>query len=783
MTIEQYEAKLTAYALDDPSITAEDRQSLDAALARDPSAKAFVDETRRVAAMLTTGLAAELETPVRSAGDAIVTPASLALRAGEEKKTARRGWTIIAASFLIAAGATAFVVGSQRQTREFSQAKYDAWKSASEQQTTAALDSNKTTGFGGGIGGIGGGGIGGIGGGGMNGGIDGKLADGRGWQPVPNVEGAIPSNPVAATSPMGGELMGGQAGQMGGMVPNGRPAKPGEGALGSPDGATAKHQSVDDSRFGRSKNEPGMGYVPPGMLGRAGHVGQQPAPGSGEGRQYSGGTPDPNPYSGGTVDLHGTNRFTAEIENKFIAVEGQNALSTFGVDVDTASYSIVRKFLTHGQMPPAAAVRLEELVNYFPYRDAAPEGDDPYKVTVELAECPWQPKHKLARIGLKAKPIDNEKRPLSNLVFLVDVSGSMASENKLPWVKQSLTMLVDQLRENDRVAIVVYAGNSGVVLNSTNATRKAEILSAISGLQAGGSTNGGSGIQLAYDMAVNNFIEGGTNRVILCTDGDWNVGTTGTEALVELIEAKRKTGVFLSVLGFGMGNLRDEMMVKLAGKGNGNYAYIDDLKEARKVLVEQIAGTLVTVAKDVKIQIEFNPARVALYRLLGYEKRALAAKDFADDKKDAGEMGAGHVVTALYELVPTAVAAMPTKAEEPLKYQPMQEAAVKPEVKGAVGEAFTLKLRHKLPTSDKSTLRELPVTDVTKPYSEASEDFRFSAAVASFAMLLRESPYKGNATYGLVAELANAAKSFDPNEYRAEFIKLVQQAKQLSGKP
>ena len=340
------------------------------------------------------------------------------------------------------------------------------------------------------------------------------------------------------------------------------------------------------------------------------------------------------------------------------------------------------------------------------------------------------------------------------------------------------------MRENDRVAIVVYAGNSGVVLNSTNATRKAEILSAISGLQAGGSTNGGSGIQLAYDMAVSHFIEGGTNRVILCTDGDWNVGTTGTEALVELIEAKRKTGVFLSVLGFGMGNLRDEMMVKLAGKGNGNYAYIDDLKEARKVLVEQISGTLVTVAKDVKIQIEFNPARVASYRLLGYEKRALAARDFADDKKDAGEMGAGHVVTALYELVPTNAAAVPVKQGEELKYQ--KDTAVpaeKPLLKDTTGEAFTLKLRHKLPTSDKSTLRELPVSDVTKPYGEASEDFRFSAAVASFAMLLRESPYKGNATYGLVAELAHAAKSFDPNEYRAEFIQLVTKAKQLSGKP
>ena len=482
-------------------------------------------------------------------------------------------------------------------------------------------------------------------------------------------------------------------------------------------------------------------------------------------------------------DFQGTNRFEAELENKFITVEGQNALSTFGVDVDTASYSIVRKFLTHNQRPPAAAVRLEEMVNYFPYRDAPPEGNDPYRVSVELAECPWQPSHKLARIGLKAKPIDNDKRPKSNLVFLIDVSGSMDEPNRLPWVKQSMAMLVDQLRENDRVAIVVYASACGVVLDSTNATRKGEIIAAIDRLQAGGSTNGGSGIQLAYDVAVKNFVEGGTNRVILCTDGDWNVGTTSTEGLMQLIEEKRKTGVFLSVLGFGMGNLRDEMMVKLAGKGNGNYAYIDELKEARKVLVEQLGGTLVTVAKDVKIQIEFNPARVQSYRLLGYEKRALAAKDFADDKKDAGEMGAGHVVTALYEIVPTATAAIPAKRGEELKYQPSPEPAVAPIAKGIAGEAFTLKLRHKLPTSDVSTLREIPVTDITKPYSEASEDFRFSAAVASFAMLLRESPYKGNATFGLVSELVKAAKSYDPSEYRAEFIQLVEKAKQVIGKP
>jgi len=481
-------------------------------------------------------------------------------------------------------------------------------------------------------------------------------------------------------------------------------------------------------------------------------------------------------------DAQANKRFRQLVENPFTRVEGMNAVSTFGVDVDTASYSIVRNFLNHNTLPHPDAVRLEEMVNYFPYRDAPPEGNDPFAVRVEMADCPWQPKHRLVRVALKAKPIDNSKRPPGNLVFLIDVSGSMNEPNKLPLVKASMKLLVDQLGENDRIALVVYAGTTGLVLDSTNASQKEVILKALDNLGAGGSTNGGAGIQQAYDVAVRNFIPKGTNRVILCTDGDWNVGTTSTAALISLIEEKRKTGVFLSVFGFGMGNLRDEMMVQLAGKGNGNYAYIDTISEAKKALVEQLSGTLVTVAKDVKIQIEFNPAKVAAYRLLGYEKRKLATQDFHNDKKDAGEMGAGHVVTALYELVPTGVVAGPKV--DGLRYQPATPEKPKANVDDKVAtEAFVLKLRHKLPDADVSTLREIPVGDVAKSYDKATEDFQFASSVAAFAMLLKESPYKGTSTYALVEELAAGSMTHDPGAYRAEFVQLVKKAKQLANKP
>jgi Ca-activated chloride channel family protein len=343
-------------------------------------------------------------------------------------------------------------------------------------------------------------------------------------------------------------------------------------------------------------------------------------------------------------------------------------------------------------------------------------------------------------------------------------------------------LLVNQLGENDSVAMVVYAGTTGLVLDSTSAVKKERILDALDRLEAGGSTNGSGGLQQAYAVAVANFKKGGTNRVVLCTDGDWNVGTTGTPELVKMVEEKRKTGVFLSVFGFGMGNLRDEMMVKLAGKGNGNYGYIDTPREANKALVEQLGGTLVTVAKDVKIQVEFNPAKVGAYRLLGYEKRKLAAKDFHDDKKDAGEMGAGHVVTALYELVPAGQALPGEVKPDGLRYQAIP--APKPAAAGEKAkESFVVKMRHKKPDADTSTYRELPVTDPGRGYAEASEDFRFAAAVASFAMLLRDSQYKGDSSFALVKELAEAAKKHDPGEYRAEFLDLVKRAKAISGRP
>ncbi len=472
-------------------------------------------------------------------------------------------------------------------------------------------------------------------------------------------------------------------------------------------------------------------------------------------------------------------------DNRFLAVI-DNPLSTFSIDVDTASYSNVRRFLMQqSQWPPAGAVRIEELVNYFRYDYPQPEGEQPFSVTTEVAACPWAPEHRLVRIGLKGREIAADKRPPSNLVFLIDVSGSMDEPNKLPLVQRSLKLLTEQLTENDRVAIVVYAGSSGVVLPSTHGDHREAILDAIERLKAGGSTNGAQGIQLAYDLAAGNFIKGGVNRVILSTDGDFNVGITNQDELVRLIEEKAKSGVFLTALGFGMGNIKDSTLEKLADKGNGNYGYIDDVAEARKMLVEQIGSTLVTIAKDVKIQMEFNPAQVADYRLIGYENRLLAKEDFNDDTKDAGEIGAGHTVTALYEITPATgkPAAEADKksvsepAVDPLKYQ--QSAALSDAAKS--GELFTLKLRYKQPDGEKSTLVETPVKDSAKKFGEASADFKFAAAVAEFGMILRNSPYKGNSTLSAVEELAHEGLANDNGGYRAEFVTLVERAKSLKG--
>ena len=450
-------------------------------------------------------------------------------------------------------------------------------------------------------------------------------------------------------------------------------------------------------------------------------------------------------------------------------------LSTFSVDVDRASYANVRRFLTAGNLPPRDAVRIEELVNYFPYADPAPTGRDPLRITTEIAPAPWNPTHDLVRIGLRARDVDMRRAPASNLVFLVDVSGSMQGPNRLPLVKQSLALLVNELREEDRVAIVVYAGSAGLVLPSTSGGDKQRILAALEGLQAGGSTAGGAGIRLAYDVARQNFLRGGNNRVILCTDGDFNVGQSSDAELVQLIEAKRREESFLTILGFGMGNYKDQKMEKLAGAGNGNYAYIDDLLEASKMLVKEMGGTLHTVAKDVKLQVEFDPTRVQAYRLLGYEDRLLRDEDFANDVKDAGDVGAGHTVTALYEIVRTGERLdVPLPGVTPLRYQ-------RPAATGSRGdELLHVALRYKQPDGDRSVLITHPVRVEDRERGRASESMRFASAVAGFGMLLRNSPNAGTLTWPQVVSLARGARGDDPEGYRADFIRLAETALELN---
>jgi Ca-activated chloride channel family protein len=495
-------------------------------------------------------------------------------------------------------------------------------------------------------------------------------------------------------------------------------------------------------------------------------------------------------------------------ENDFITAKGGDAVSTFSIDVDTASYANVRQFLEQSaQLPPPDAVRIEELVNYFPYDYQEPTDDTPFAANMEVAACPWNPEHRLARIAIKGKEMDRKARPQSNIVFLIDVSGSMNEPSKLPLLIEGMKAFTRELGENDKVAIVVYASSEGMALPSTRGDQQQTILSALDNLRAGGSTAGGAGIELAYRTATDNFIKGGTNRVILCTDGDFNVGVTSTGDLTRLAEQKAKdTKVFLTVLGFGRGNLNDAMMESISGKGNGNYHYVDNLTEARKVLVEEMAGTLVTIAKDVKIQVEFNPAQVAGYRLIGYENRMLATQDFNDDKKDAGEIGAGHTVTALYEIVP-AGKSVGTPSVDPLKYQqPLGEIEgdrggvdatgdgfgvsqplaglatennlAKPQA--ASDELLTLKLRYKLPEADTSTKVEYPITDKGGSFADASDDFQFAAAVASFGMMLRHSQYQGQTSFDAILEIAQSALGEDPHGYRAEFLDLVRTAKNIA---
>lgn len=480
------------------------------------------------------------------------------------------------------------------------------------------------------------------------------------------------------------------------------------------------------------------------------------------------------------IRLHGEGTFNTEDydniqENSFHKVT-DDPLSTFSIDVDAASYSNVRRYLTGGQMPPAGAVRVEEMINYFKYNYPQPTGKDPFSITTEMSDCPWNSKHKLVIIGLQGKSIPVENLPASNLVFLIDVSGSMYSENKLPLVKASLKLLTDQLREQDKISIVVYAGNAGLVLPATSGSDKIKIKSAIDALEAGGSTAGGAGIKLAYKTAKENFMKNGNNRVILCTDGDFNVGASSDDDLVRMIEKERESNIYLTVLGYGMGNYKDNKMQQLADKGNGNHAYIDGINEAKKVLVNEFGGTLFTIAKDVKLQLEFNPAKVAGYRLIGYENRMLKKEDFNDDKKDAGELGSGHTVTALYEIIPFGVKSRFLKDVDKLKYQNGKKEAAT----SFSNELLTIKFRYKSPDKNSSELIVHPVNDNGTAFNSTSNNLRFAAAVASFGMLLRNSEFKGNMTYSHILNIATSALGTDAEGYRKEFVSLVKKASGLA---
>jgi Ca-activated chloride channel homolog len=485
----------------------------------------------------------------------------------------------------------------------------------------------------------------------------------------------------------------------------------------------------------------------------------------------------PMPITGSVPDAlppsyrdEGRERYQKLADNPVHAV-AENPVSTFSIDVDTGSYANVRRFLNQGQLPPAEAVRLEELVNYFPYAYPLPSGDTPFGVGTELAVTPWNSQSRLLRIAIKASDMHVAQLPPANLVFLVDVSGSMDRREGLPLVQSTLKLLVEQLRAEDKVSLVVYAGSSSVVLEPTAGSDKAKIRAAIDQLRAGGSTAGESGIQLAYQQAQQGFIKSGINRILLATDGDFNVGISDFETLKQLVADRRKTGISLTTLGFGTDNYNEQLMEQLADAGDGNYAYIDNLREARKVLVDQLGSTLATVAKDVKIQVEFNPAQVSEYRLLGYENRALKREDFSNDKVDAGEIGAGHTVTALYEIVPAGNKGW----LEPLRYQQVEKTA------GKQGELALLRIRYKAPQQSSSKLLEIPIEAQrnTPTIAQASEDLRFAAAVAAFAQQMKGAQYTGDFDLAASAELARSGKGEDRFGLRGEFVQLVELAQSL----
>jgi Ca-activated chloride channel family protein len=482
-------------------------------------------------------------------------------------------------------------------------------------------------------------------------------------------------------------------------------------------------------------------------------------------------------YSITSVEKPNNEEYGNFVENKYIAVQDE-ALSTFSIDVDRASYSNIRRHLDQMQKPPKDAIRIEEMINYFNYNYPQPTNEHPFIVETEVSDCPWNKEAKLVKIGLQGKNIDLEKAPISNLVFLIDVSGSMSYANKLPLLKESLKLLINNMRAKDKMAIVVYAGAAGLIQASTSDKNK--LLEALDKLEAGGSTAGGAGIELAYKVAKENLVSDGNNRVIIATDGDFNVGNSSTTALEALIVEKRKDDIFLTVLGYGMGNYKDDRMEVLADKGNGNYAYIDNIKEAKKTLVKEMGGTLYTIAKDVKLQIEFNPVQVKSYRLVGYENRLLKKEDFNDDTKDAGELGAGHTVTALYEIVlaDNYKESKTGKKVDDLVYQKNKATHLAQTSK----DLMTIKLRYKEPKGTKSILMALPVAKDIQPISEASENFRFASAVAAFGMLLRESEFSKDLSYNTVLKLAEGAKGADKEGYRKEFIGMVKKVRSMSAR-
>ena len=489
-----------------------------------------------------------------------------------------------------------------------------------------------------------------------------------------------------------------------------------------------------------------------------------------------GGMEEEKPADDFYVQQHNTESYNFITENDFLKAT-ENPLSTFSIDVDNASYTNTRRYIDNGNLPPADAVRIEEFVNYFSYDYTKPTGRHPFSINTEVSECPWNMEHKLVHVGIQGKRFPFETMAPINLVFLVDVSGSMSDENKLPLLKKSLSLLVSKMRPQDRISLTVYAGSAGVVLPSTSGAEKDKIIAALDNLQSGGSTAGGEGIILAYKIAKDNFIKNGNNRVLIATDGDFNVGASSDGEMTRLVESKRDDGIFLTVLGFGMGNYKDSKMESIADHGNGNYFYIDNIGEAQKTLVDELDGTLYAIAKDVKIQVEFNPAKVQAYRLIGYENRMLKKEDFNDDKKDAGELGAGHTVTALYEIIPVDVSYNETGKVDPLRYQKNEPKKIESQY---ADEMMVIKFRYKEPKDSVSQLIVHTMKDKAVKLANSSDNFRFSAAVAEFGMILRDSKFKGTSTYDQVSELAKNSKGTDEEGYRAEFIKMVKTASLLS---